>query len=51
MGQFLHKKADIKFDWKKKFFTPPKDHTDGMVMMDVDADGNIQHNPDKIAEL
>jgi len=42
MSKFLHKKVDIKFDWRVKFFKGPKNpFGEGTVMMDVDASGNM----------
>ena len=51
MAKWLHRKADIAFELKKTFFTPPEDPFKGAVMMDMDADGNVMPTPEKIAEL
>lgn len=51
MAKFIHQNADIKFELKKKFFTPPKDPMDGAVMMDIGADGSINPTPEDIAKL
>jgi hypothetical protein len=51
MAKFLHKKADVKFEWNEKYFRPPVDRMEGAVMMDVDENGNVKPDPEKIAEL
>jgi len=51
MSKWMHQKADIKFELKEKFFTPPKDENEGSVMMEMDEKGNIKPDSGKIAEL
>ena len=44
-ARFMFHKADIKFEWKGKFFKPQNDENDGKVMMEMDEQGNIK--PDR----
>lgn len=52
MSKFMHKKADIKFEFREKYFKPAKNpFGDDQVMMDMDASGNIKPDAGKMAEL
>ena len=52
MSKFMHKKADVKFEWRTKFFQPPKNpFGDDQVMMDMDSSGSFSPDKGKMAEL
>lgn len=51
MSKFLHKKADIKFEWKPKFFRPKEKKKSPFIEMDMDANGNAINDPGQIAKL
>lgn len=52
MAKFLHKKADIKFEWRAKFFRPKEKQRDGpFIDMAFDEKGNAVNDPSQMREV